>query len=111
MNEDIRQYVQSCVVCQKHHSLKKMEELHPLKSDYPNEIVGMDIFQFPNDTSQFIVFCDYFSKWIEVARLKDTTSKSIFNAFEKKWLKRHGIPATVRSDGAHNLASEEPLLS
>ena len=53
-----------------------------------------------------LVTVDYYSRWIEVDVVRNTTSGSIIKCLEKHFT-RHGIPDTLRTDNESNLVSHE----
>lgn len=67
---------------------------HPLPSR-PWEKVGTNLFQFRG--SEFLLCVDYFSKFPEITKLRNTTSGSVIVAL-KSVFARHGIPDDVISD-------------
>ena len=57
--------------------------------------MATDLFELNGTT--YLLLVDYYSRYIEVQKLKSTTSASIITAL-KAVFSRHGIPATVVSD-------------
>ena len=53
-----------------------------------------------------LVTVDYYSRWIEVDVVRNTSSGSIIRCLEKHFT-RHGIPETLRTDNGSNLVSHE----
>ena len=53
-----------------------------------------------------LVTVDYYSRWIEVDVVRNTSSSSIIKYLEKHF-NRHGIPETLRTDNGSNLVSHE----
>ena len=52
------------------------EPLQPTKTpDYPWQRVGMDLFEWKGH--QYLLVVDYFSQWIEIAHLTQTTSSAV----------------------------------
>ena len=49
---------------------------------------------------------DYFSDFIEISELQDTTSTSVIQALKEQF-SRHGIPDTVISDNGSQFSSQE----
>ncbi len=58
-----------------------------------------------NDTN-YVVIVDYYSRYFEVGRLKDTKSATVINKI-KSFLSRHGIVEKLISDGGPQYVSEE----
>ena len=95
IKKDIEEKVSKCIVCSKHR-LNHVEPLLP--SPFPNrpwEKVGTDIFEWRN--SSYLLVIDYYSRYIEVAKLSSMTSQNIVQHL-KSIFARHGIPETVVSD-------------
>ena len=70
----------------------------------PLEELALDLLgPLPTGESLF-VFVDYYSKWIEVDVIRALTSKDIIQRLDAQFV-RYGIPKTLRTDNASNLAS------
>lgn len=77
----------------------------------PWELVGEDLFNWNN--SQYLVVIDYFSRYVKVTKLGNTTATTVIEQF-KSIFAWHGIPAEVRTDNGsqfsaavfHQFASE-----
>ena len=57
--------------------------------------IGMDLFYM--NGKDYLVVVDYFSRWIEIVNLEDTTSIAVVQRV-KNMFARWGIPDKVRSD-------------
>lgn len=96
MNSDIEKLVSHCEICEKFRRANCKEPLKPHSVPYrPFEKIGVDIMTF--GSVNFLVIIDYYSKWLEVCEMKNTSAsevidklKSIFSVF--------GVPHTVVSD-------------
>ena len=53
-----------------------------------------------------LVTVDFYSRWIELDVVRNTSSSTIINCLEKHFT-RHGIPETLRTDNGSNLVSHE----
>ena len=69
----------------------------------PWQIVGSDLFYFQGAT--YLLVIDYFSRFVEVARLSSTTSEDII-VHLKSMFSRHGIPEIFISDNGPQYASK-----
>ena len=49
------------------------------------------------EQNNYIIVVDYYSRYIEVAKLENTTSRTVVN-HARSIFARHGIPDVVRSD-------------
>ena len=70
----------------------------------PWEKVGVDLMQMKK--MNYIVLVDFYSRYIELARLADMTSKESIKHM-KSIFARHGIPQTIISDNGTQFSSEE----
>ena len=96
MNKQIEDLVKSFPACLKYRKANSKETLINRKvPEGPWQILGIDIFFYNN--SNWLLTIDYFSKYVEVAKLKDTTSLSIITALKSQFA-RFGIPLVIYSD-------------
>ena len=93
--EVIEDLIKSCFTCAK--ELPEPEEPLMLSSfpSRPWERVSMDLFDYGGRT--YLITVDYYSRWIEIKRLKTQTAESVVTA-SKKLYATHGIPDIVISD-------------
>ncbi|KAF2890554.1 hypothetical protein ILUMI_15619 [Ignelater luminosus] len=94
MATDIEKMVLSCHICMTHRKNNSREPLIP--HDIPNrpwQKVACDLFNIGRDA--YLLVVDYYSKYIEIAKLEDL--KSIYA--------RHGIPYVVMSDNGLQFTS------
>lgn len=63
--------------------------------DRPWKMLGTDLFHLKKDN--YLLVVDYFSRYFEISKLKNTTSQSIVNHL-KSIFARHGIPDTLVSE-------------
>ncbi|CAG4950691.1 unnamed protein product [Colias eurytheme] len=105
MSADIERAVRRCGVCAQHRAEQPREPLlpHP-QPDTPWEVLAADIFQIKN--KYFILVVDYYSKYVEVASLRDITSGSVIKQL-KDMFSRHGIPKRLISDNGLQFTSGE----
>ncbi|MCH81226.1 retrotransposon protein [Trifolium medium] len=105
MREDIKKYVQHCVICQQAKSINSVPAglLQPLP--IPNQVwedVAMDfITGLPNSFgfSVIMVVIDRLTKYSHfVAQKADYSSKTVAEAFMTNIAKLHGIPKSIVSD-------------
>jgi transposase InsO family protein len=66
-------------------------------------VLGTDLFEWQKHTHLLIV--DYFSRWIEIARLDQPTANAVIQHTSSIFA-RHGIPEVVVSDNGPQYASE-----
>ena len=105
MTAQIRDTVSTCSVCLTHRNSNASEPLkpHPLPSR-PWERVATDLATYKGRPHLIVV--DYYSRYPEVAELKNQTSKVVINK-TKSFFSRHGIPEEVVSDNGPEYASAE----
>ena len=72
--------------------------------DYPWQKIGTDLY-FLN-RANYLVAVDYFSRYIEVIKLKTMTSQTIIEGL-KSMFSRHGIPEIVISDNGPQYSSHK----
>ena len=70
----------------------------------PWQKIASDLFEWKQAT--YILVVDYFSRYIEIARLNRATATEVINHL-KSFFARHGIPETLISDNGPQYASQE----
>ena len=105
MSAEIKDYVSNCSVCNVIQPSQAREPLivHEIPQR-PWSKVTTDLFTFNGDN--FIASVDYYSNFIEVERVKGTSSQPVIQAL-KMIFGRHGIPDSVISDNGLAYASEK----
>ena len=73
-------------------------------SELPWQVVGTDLFQWLG--SNYVLVVDYMSRFVEVAKLENSTSSMVIHHI-KSFFSRHGIPREVRSDNGPCYSSAE----
>ncbi|KAL0174321.1 hypothetical protein M9458_030289 [Cirrhinus mrigala] len=91
----ISQLVETCSTCSQHRAEHRGPLLTTPVSERPWQRVGTDLFFWEKTT--YLLVVDYFSRYIEVARLNVATANTVIAAL-KDVFSRHGIPETVMSD-------------
>ena len=105
MATELRNYISKCDICLSYRSAQTKEPL--LQHDMalrPWSKVGADPCEFDNRT--LLVICDYYSNYIEVARVTSVTSRSVIKEM-KIVFARYGIPDTLVTDNGPQFASDE----
>lgn len=96
MNSDIEQSINNCSKCADFQKHLPSEPLTPTETpDLPFLEVGTDLFEF--ECKNYLLTVDYYSRFIEVDKLKDIQSKTVIEALKSQF-SRHGIPEILRSD-------------
>lgn len=103
MSREIADMVRDCVQCAKH----RKDQAEPMMStptpDRPWQTVGSDLFHWKG--SEYVLVVDYFSRYIEINKLEDTTSQTTI-VHLKSIFSRHGIPDKLVSDNGPQYNSE-----
>eukprot|EP00731_Ephydatia_muelleri_P007982 Em0004g320a len=71
---------------------------------HPWEEIATDLFHWSGH--DYLIIVDYFSRYIELCKLEDTSCKSIVT-HTKSVLAQHGIPMVIRSDNGPQYTAEE----
>lgn len=106
MTNDLVNLIQSCESCSIYRKSNTREPMisHEIP-ERPWQKVGMDIFEL--NGFKYLILIDYYSKFVEIALLKnDTTSSNVINHL-KSIFSRHGIPEILVSDQGTQLNSKE----
>ena len=103
LSDDVRRYVQSCIVCQERKGdiNKRWTPLHPsAPCDRPWERVAMDLVSLPpsHGYSCVLVVVDYFSKWVEAFPLRTKEASVVAKTLLNEVFFRHGVPSFLHSD-------------
>ena len=105
MNAAIEGMVRNCEECSKYSPQQQKETLIPSSvPTLPWSKVATDILEFKGH--HYLVTMDYYSKFIEVDRLKELSAKCSIDALKGQFA-RHGIPRQLRSDNGPQFASAE----
>ena len=101
---DIEEYIKNCETCCRHQR-PRVEPLLPSKlPETPWQKVGMDLFEWRQ--SPYLLVVDYYSRYIEIAKLTTTTFTGVIN-YLKSIFARHGIPQTIVSDNGPQFSSSQ----
>ena len=102
MTKEIEKYAKRCQICSQFQR-PKVEPLCPTElPDKPWLKVGTDLFMWKQAT--YLLVIDYYSRFIEIAKLSSTTSEGVITHL-KSIIARHGIPQTVILDNGPQYAS------
>ena len=105
MNSEIKALVERCSICaefQANNASQPMQS-HQIP-DRPWSKVATDLFTVSGNN--YITIVDYFSDFVEVSELEDTTSHSVIQVLKEQF-SRHGIPDTVLSNNGPQFSSQE----
>lgn len=105
MATELREYISKCDICLSHRNEQGKE---PMQSHEfvarPWVKVAADLCEFDNRV--LLVVCDYYSNFIEVARLSSITSRAIIKEL-KAIFARFGVPDTLVTDNGPQFSSAE----
>jgi transposase InsO family protein len=105
IGKDIQHIVSTCRLCLEKQPTQRKEPLLPSTTpERPFQRVGIDILEFKQ--VHYLITTDYFSRYIEIARLQSLSSQSVINKL-KSCFARHGVPETVVSDNGTQFSSAE----
>jgi transposase InsO family protein len=105
MSKQIESLVKDCVACNTYQNQQSSEPLCPTRTpDLPWIEVASDIFEF--EGGSWLVTVDYYSKFIEVDKLKGLSSAHVIDVL-KSQLCRHGIPEKLRTDNGPQFVSQQ----
>jgi hypothetical protein len=110
MGNDIRNYVETCRVCQQHGGGRSQTPLHPLKLAQPFDRIGIDIVgPLPETTkgNRFIVVAtEYVTKWPEARPIPTKSAIEVATFIYEEILCRHGCPREILSDQGREFCNE-----
>ena len=94
--------VEKCELCQKYRTQLKEPLMPTPLPDRPWQKVGMDLFEWSK--RDYLLIIDYFSRYIEIAELKNTSAEVTIRAI-KEVFARHGSTEVVTSNNGLQFAS------
>ena len=98
LSSQLQDLVSSCEVCRQHYS-ERAEPLIPSELPHlPWQKFGMDL-----RGSTYLIIIDYYSRYIEIAKLNRTTDGKVVT---QSIFARHGIPEVVVSDNGLQFAAD-----
>ena len=95
LSAQLERTVKNCKECCKAQNQGALPLCVSTLPDLPFQKVGTDLFMWKG--KNYLLVIDYFSRFIEIAKLTGTTAMDIINQ-TKSIFARHGIPETVISD-------------
>ena len=107
MNAMVERHCKKCLGCQ---AVTPVTTTPPVKTTTmptkPWRDLAVDLMGPLPTGDNLLVTVDYYSRWIEVDVIRNTSSSSIIKCLEKHFT-RHGIPETLRTDNGSNLVRHE----
>jgi len=105
MNSEIKALVKRCSTCAEFQARNASQPIQSHKiPTFPWSKVATDLFTLSE--KNYIMVVDYFSDFVEVTELKDTTSRAVIQALKEQFSRR-GIPDTVVLDNGSQYSSQE----
>ena len=105
MSAQIEEQVARCSICSQYQRANAKEPMIIQETpDRPWAKVVADLFEYKNVT--YLLTVDYYSKWIEVDKLDNLSSKNAIS-YIKSQFARHGIPDELKSDNGPQFRSSE----
>ena len=103
MSTDLEKVVRSCSECAKNNPPRPEPLLSTPLPILPWQRVGTDLLEWKG--ANYILLVDYFSRWIEISKLQNTTSSCMIGQMQSIFA-RYGIPETIISDNEPQYNSE-----
>ena len=101
MSKELENLVKNCTECCREQRRHQPLIPSPLP-ELPWQKVATDLFEWKQHT--YLLIVDYYSRYIEIARLKSTNADEVIT-HTKSIFARHGIPEVVLSDNGPQFAS------
>lgn len=96
MNNDIDSMVAECRTCERNQTARPPEPLLPHEvPELPFQKVSIDLFEF--NGLPHLVIVDNLSKWLEIKKLLNKSSKAVIDALREVF-STHGIPEVIMGD-------------
>lgn len=97
--------IQQCSFCESKQPAQRKEPLQPTPlPDRPFQSVAADICDFKGQ--QYLVLIDFYSRYMEIARLHDISSTSVIKSL-KTIFAHHGIPERLMTDNGRQFVSSQ----
>ena len=102
LSKQLGDLVQQCTTCAKERYVPPETLMPSALPQRPWQKVGTDLFEWHKNT--YVLIVDYFSRYIEVAKMQATTSRATVEHC-KSIFARHGVPEIVMSDNGPQYSS------
>ena len=112
MRRDVFKYIRACPSCQKfkYNNAPTVSPMQLHTVSQPWHTIGVDIMgPFPTTPRQkkfLLVIVDYFTSWVEMFALRNTTATDIANILINEVICRYGIPFYILSDNGPQFVSQ-----
>lgn len=111
MDQDIKQHVKQCEVCNRFKGLAKKPKaaLQSYTVGSPIDRIGIDVIGPLPKTKRgnrfLLVIGDHFTRWMEVYPLPDQQADKVAEKFVGEFISRFGVPLEVHTDQGRNFES------
>lgn len=92
ISKQLKNYVEDCSPCAKNRYQPAEPLITSTLPEYPWQGVAADLFEW--QSTSYLLVVDYYSRFIEIAKLTTTSSQAVIRHF-KSIFARHGIPAEL----------------
>ena len=97
INKEIENMVRECSTCEKYLPKQPREPMLPVqRPDETWQTIAADFFHYGGHV--WMVIIDYYSRWIEVEKMTNTTADATIRVFREKF-GQFGIPLSLHTDG------------
>ena len=112
MSSDVQDWNRACLTCQKSkEGIGRGSE--PMRQDFTsrrNERVAIDLVGILPCTAQnnqwILVMQDYYTKWVEIAAMRDKQAANVAQAMLASWIVHWGCPEILHSDQGNEFEAE-----
>ena len=100
MSNDIRIHIRSCDQCMRFKQLQEREEMSPIETTYPLELVHLDFLTIgQNDrTMNVLVVTDHFTQYAQAFVTPKQTAAVTVKTLWENYLVHYGWPASILTD-------------
>ena len=95
ITRQLKDYVEDCPTCAKNRYQPAEPLITSTLPEYPWQRVAADLFEWQN--TPYLLVVDYYSRFIEIAKLTSTSSLAVIHHF-KSIFARYGIPVELTTD-------------
>ena len=102
MNDDICSHIRECECCIAYKQPPEQEELQPILTSYPLEMIHMDFLSIgqavQNKSLNMLVITDHFTKYAQAVVMPKQTVPIVAKALWQNWLIHYGWHAKILTD-------------
>lgn len=103
LSSQMADVVTNCLSCAHERVPKTQPMIASELPERPWQRVRTDLFELKG--AQYLLVVDYYSRYVEITRLRQTTSEAVISHL-KALFSRHGIPEVLRSDNGPKFSSK-----